>query len=53
MFRGAREALRTGGELWVVGNRHLSYHVMLQRTFGNCRVVTSDPKFVILRAVKR
>lgn len=53
MFRGARDALRTGGELWVVGNRHLSYHVMLQRTFGNCRVVTSDPKFVILRAVKR
>ncbi|MEV8565993.1 methyltransferase [Streptomyces sp. NPDC051322] len=53
MFTGAREALRQGGELWVVGNRHLGYHVMLRRIFGNAQVVTSDPKFVILRAVKR
>ncbi|MCX4549874.1 methyltransferase [Streptomyces sp. NBC_01267] len=53
MFSGARTALRQGGELWVVGNRHLSYHVTLKRIFGNCSVVTSDPKFVILRAVKR
>ncbi|WP_344117467.1 methyltransferase [Streptomyces blastmyceticus] len=53
MFSGARDALRTGGELWVVGNRHLGYHVRLRRLFGNCEVVASDPKFVILRAVKR
>ncbi|WP_328537577.1 methyltransferase [Streptomyces sp. NBC_00344] len=53
MFSGARDALRQGGELWVVGNRHLSYHVTLRRIFGNSQVVTSDPKFVILRAVKR
>ncbi|MEU5421068.1 methyltransferase [Streptomyces sp. NPDC020667] len=53
MFSGARDALRTGGELWVVGNRHLGYHVRLRKLFGNCEVVASDPKFVILRAVKR
>ncbi|MEV6795171.1 methyltransferase [Streptomyces sp. NPDC051320] len=53
MFTGAHEALRQGGELWVVGNRHLGYHVTLRRIFGNAQVVTSDPKFVILRAVKR
>jgi 23S rRNA (guanine1835-N2)-methyltransferase len=53
MFTGAREALRQGGELWVVGNRHLSYHQTLRRIFGNTQVVTSDPKFVILRTVKR
>ncbi|MCC3768532.1 methyltransferase [Streptomyces sp. UNOC14_S4] len=53
MFAGARDALRTGGELWVVGNRHLGYHVRLRRLFGNCEVVASDPKFVVLRAVKR
>ncbi|MFJ2115722.1 MULTISPECIES: methyltransferase [unclassified Streptomyces] len=53
MFTGSRAALRTGGELWVVGNRHLGYHVKLRRLFGNCETVTSDPKFVILRAVKR
>ncbi|MFD8529359.1 methyltransferase [Streptosporangium canum] len=52
MFTGSRAALRRGGELWVIGNRHLGYHVKLRRIFGNCEVVTSDPKFVILRAVK-
>ena len=52
MFGGARAALRPGGELWVVGNRHLGYHVRLRRLFGGCEVVASDPKFVVLRAVK-
>ncbi|KMS78583.1 50S rRNA methyltransferase [Streptomyces leeuwenhoekii] len=53
MFSGARRALRPGGELWVVGNRHLGYHVKLRRLFGNSRVVASDPKFVVLKAVRR
>ncbi|MGW6744293.1 methyltransferase [Streptomyces sp. NPDC055025] len=53
MFTGSRAALRPGGELWVIGNRHLGYHIKLRRLFGNCETVTSDPKFVILRAVKR
>lgn len=53
MFAGARTALRQGGELWVVGNRHLSYHTHLRRIFGNCTTVAGDPKFVVLRAVKR
>ncbi|MFI2352121.1 methyltransferase [Streptomyces sp. NPDC019443] len=53
MFGGARRALRSGGELWVIGNRHLGYHVKLRRLFGNCEVVASDPKFVVLRAVKK
>lgn len=53
MFHGARTALRQGGELWVVGNRHLGYHTQLRRIFGNCVTVAGDPKFVVLRAVKR
>ncbi|WP_329180605.1 methyltransferase [Streptomyces sp. NBC_01477] len=53
MFATARAALRPGGELWVVGNRHLGYHVRLRRLFGNCDVVASDPKFVVLRAVRQ
>jgi 16S rRNA (guanine1207-N2)-methyltransferase len=52
MFTGARRALRPGGELWVVGNRHLGYHVKLRRLFGNSQLVASDAKFVILKAVK-
>jgi len=53
MFTGSRTALRRGGELWVVGNRHLGYHLKLKRLFGNCEVVGSNPKFVVLRAVRR
>jgi 23S rRNA (guanine1835-N2)-methyltransferase len=53
MFTGARRALGPGGELWVIGNRHLGYHVKLRRLFGNSQLVASDPKFVVLKAVKR
>lgn len=53
MFAGAERALRPGGELWVVGNRHLGHHLKLKRLFGGSRLVASDPKFVVLSAVKR
>ncbi|MFF3324821.1 methyltransferase [Streptomyces sp. NPDC002889] len=53
MFADARRVLRPGGELWVIGNRHLGYHVRLRRLFGNCEVVAADPKFVVLRAVRK
>ncbi|MGW3492977.1 methyltransferase [Streptomyces sp. NPDC001020] len=53
MFTGARRALRPGGELWVIGNRHLGYHLKLRRLFGNSELVASDAKFVILKAVKK
>lgn len=53
MFSDARRTLRPGGELWVVGNRHLGYHVKLRKLFGNSQLVASDPKFVVLKAVKR
>jgi 23S rRNA (guanine1835-N2)-methyltransferase len=53
MFATARAALRPGGELWVVGNRHLGHHIRLRRLFGACEVVASTPKFVLLRATRR
>ena len=53
MFTQAREALRPGGELWVVCNRHLDHHLKLKRVFGGCDVVASDRKFTVLRAVRR
>ncbi|UGQ15594.1 methyltransferase [Yinghuangia sp. ASG 101] len=53
MFTGSRTVLRPGGELWVVGNRHLGHHVRLKRVLGNCDVVAANRKFVVLRAVRR
>ncbi|MFD9379896.1 methyltransferase [Streptomyces sp. NPDC059999] len=53
MFAQSRKALRPGGELWVVANRHMGYHTHLKRLFGNSEVTASEPKFVVLRAVKR
>jgi 23S rRNA (guanine1835-N2)-methyltransferase len=52
MFAESRDVLRRGGELWVVGNRHLRYEAKLKRLFGNCDVVASNARFVVLRAVR-
>lgn len=53
MFKESRKVLKKGGALWVVGNRHLGYHAALKRLFGNCTLVASNKKFVVLKAVKR
>ncbi|MEU9305048.1 methyltransferase [Streptomyces sp. NPDC048269] len=53
MFAQSRKALRPGGELWIVANRHMGYHTHLRRLFGNSEVVASEPRFVVLRAVKQ
>ncbi|MBA1271820.1 methyltransferase [Stutzerimonas azotifigens] len=52
MFTQAKAALAKGGELWIVGNRHLGYHLKLKRLFGKVEQVAATPKFVILRAIK-
>ena len=52
MFTQAKTALSKGGELWIVGNRHLGYHLKLKRLFGKAEQVAATPKFVILRAIK-
>ncbi|GIU42609.1 ribosomal RNA large subunit methyltransferase G [Shewanella sairae] len=52
MFLDAFRRLKNGGILHVVGNRHLAYHVKLQRIFKNCTTVASNGKFVILQAQK-
>ena len=52
MFQQARAALVTGGELWIVGNRHLGYHAKLARLFRGVQQVAANPKFVMLKATK-
>lgn len=52
MFKQSYNTLKKGGELRIIGNRNLGYHIKLQRLFGNCETVYSNNKFVILSAKK-
>jgi len=52
MFCDAKRCLQPGGELRIVGNRHLDYYQKLRRLFGNCTTIATNQKFVILRSVK-
>ncbi len=53
MFHGARQALSDEGELWVVGNRNLGYHIPLGRLYKKVEVAAADPKYTVFRCRKR
>lgn len=53
MFQQAFRVLRKGGELRVIGNRHLNYQHTLKKLFGYWEPVASNAKFIIIKAVKR
>lgn len=50
LFAAARRHLRPGGQLLLVGNRHLGYHRSLGRFFPQVRQLDANPKFVVLEA---
>ncbi|MFV0450277.1 MAG: methyltransferase [Vibrio sp.] len=54
MFCDAKQVLKRGGKLLVIGNRHLGYDIKLARLFSHTQVktVASNNKFVILQATK-
>ena len=53
MFKDAKSVLQNGGQLFVVGNRHLDYPNKLKRLFGNVTTVATNQKFSILSSIKR
>jgi len=53
MFQDARRALRAGGRLLVVGNRHLGHPRRLARLFAEVRIVADDGRFVVAEAGDR
>jgi 23S rRNA (guanine1835-N2)-methyltransferase len=53
MFKDAKSILKKGGQLFVVGNRHLDYPNKLKRLFGSATTVTTNQKFSILSVTKR
>ncbi|WP_428353549.1 methyltransferase [Methyloprofundus sp.] len=50
MFQQAKQVLRSGGELWVIGNRHLGYQSSLKKYFSKVELVASNTKFIIVKA---
>ena len=50
MFKQAKSVLRTGGELWVIGNRHLGYQASLKKYFSKVELLSSNAKFIIVKA---
>lgn len=48
----AAEALKPGGRLWLVANRHLPYESVLTESFGSVRTVAQNDGFKIIEAVK-
>lgn len=53
LFVQARRALRPGGRLLVVGNRHLGHHAKLERLFGHHELVDGDARFTVVAATRR
>ena len=51
MLNQSHDVLRDGGELWVIGNRHLKYHHNLKKIFSNCSIVASNAKFIIHKSL--
>ncbi len=53
MFKDSHRVLKKGGELRIIGNRQLAYHIKLKRIFGNETLIASNNKFVTQSAIKR
>ena len=49
----AAEALKSGGQLWLVANRHLPYETALSSGFGQVRTVAQEAGFKIIQATRR
>ncbi len=48
----AAAALRPGGRLWLVANRHLPYEQALAQAFSNVRIARDQGGFKVIEAIK-
>lgn len=52
IFRAAAEALKGGGKLWLVANRHLPYERTLDGLFGHQCITHENNAFKVIEATK-
>ncbi|MFT6850909.1 MAG: 23S rRNA (guanine1835-N2)-methyltransferase [Sphingobacteriales bacterium] len=52
LFRGSAGALKEGGNLQVVANKHLNYLVHLKPLFHQVEVIGEDDKFIVYKCTK-
>ncbi len=52
MFKDSYRVLKKGGELRIIGNRQLGYHIKLKRLFNSTKLIASNKKFVVISAIK-
>ncbi len=50
MFRDSARVLKPSGKLYIIGNRHLGYHLELKKHFKQVKTLASDKKFVLWAA---
>ena len=51
-IRAAADALRKGGALWIVANRHLPYEAILAESFAKVRLVAEGGGYKVFEAKK-
>ena len=52
MIQHAHKLLKNGGQLFLIGNRHLQYHRLLRRYFSRVKPCAENSKFIMYQADK-
>ena len=52
MIQQAYDMIKKDGRLFLVGNRHLSYHKSLNRLFSAVHTMAANHKFTLFEAIK-
>ena len=51
MLQDAKRVLKPGGQLWLVANSHLGYHVEMKILFSDLKITAKNEKFIVFRAL--
>ena len=52
MIKQSQASLGKNGKLFLIGNRHLQYHIPLKKYFSSVSTVAANNKFTLFQAVK-